>query len=124
MPYSSWPPDPETGGALNPPNRRPPTAVGVATPPPPDEEPRYRNHLLRLRRRLAEGFTGAVFAGSAVGIATVGSLATSLLAVGLGAVGGAFLYRAMQSRLRHRQGVALKLISAARRYYRKGRRAA
>lgn len=124
MPLSSWPPDPEPGGALDPPNRRPPTAVGVATPPPPRGEPRYRNHLVRLRKRLAEGFTGAVFTGSAVGIATIGSLTSALVAVGLGAVGGAFLYRALQSRPRHRPGVAVKLITAARRYYKKGRRAA
>ena len=124
MPFSSWPPDPEPGGALNPPNRRPPTAVGIATPPPPPEQPRYRNHLSRLRRRLAEGFTGAVLAGSAVGVATIGSLTSALFATGLGAVGGAFLYRALRARPRNRQGVAVKLISAARRYYKKGRRAA
>ncbi len=98
--------------------------MGVATPPPPRGEPRYRNHLVRLRKRLAEGFTGAVFTGSAVGIATIGSLTSALVAVGLGAVGGAFLYRALQSRPRHRPGVAVKLITAARRYYKKGRRAA
>lgn len=124
MPSSSWPPDPEPGGALNPPNRRPPTAVGVATPPPPQGQPRYRNHLSRLRRRLAEGFTGAVLTTSAVGIATIGSLTSALFAVGLGAVGGAFLYQAMRARPRHGPGVAVKLIWAARRYYKKGRRAA
>ena len=79
---------------------------------------------MRLRRRLAEGFTGAVLAGSAVGIATIGTLTSALFATGLGSVGGVFLYRALRARPRHRPGVALKLISAARRYYKKGGRAA
>jgi hypothetical protein len=98
--------------------------VGTATPDPPQGEPRYRNHLSRLRRRLAEGFTGAVLTASGVGFATIGTSVSAVIGVSLGAVGGTMLYRAMRSRRRHRPGVAVRLISAARRYYSKARRAA
>ena len=65
-------PDPFAAGSLQPPDRHPPTAVGVATPPPPPE-PRSRpapgaSWLRRLRRGLtsvldlADGVADAVAA--------------------------------------------------------------
>ena len=51
-------PRPEPSGALVPPSRHPPTAVGVATPPPP---PRPR--ALPGARRRRTGLLGAIGAG-------------------------------------------------------------
>lgn len=52
-----WIPDPLEQGSLEPPRRRPPTAVGVATPPPP-RGPRpshYRESRMRkIRRALSQ----------------------------------------------------------------------
>src|SRR5687768_7425046 len=44
-----WSPTPEERGWLEPPRRRPPTAIGVATPPPPPG-PRRSQHKTRLQR--------------------------------------------------------------------------
>ena len=49
-------PDPEPGGALVPPRRHPPTAVGTATPPPPRPS-------RPVRTRVSRGWLGAVRAG-------------------------------------------------------------
>lgn len=93
-----WSPQPEPGGALEPPRRNPPTAVGVATPPPPRPRPSYADRPGRRRRRLAAGFVGSLLAVSAVGLATMGSLWPALLSTGLGSVGGVLLYRALRPR--------------------------
>ena len=52
-----WLPDPQEQGSLEPPRRRPPTAVGVATPPPPrgPRRSRYREgRIHRIGRILAQ----------------------------------------------------------------------
>ena len=45
-----WLPEPQEEGSLEPPRRRPPTAVGVATPPPPRGPRRSRYRETRLER--------------------------------------------------------------------------
>jgi hypothetical protein len=52
-----WIPEPQEHGWLEPPRRRPPTAVGLATPPPPRDprHSRYREtRIARVRRVLAQ----------------------------------------------------------------------
>jgi hypothetical protein len=63
-----WTPKPQESGSLDPPRRRPPTAVGIATPPP----PRHRGgeHYARpsrLRARALVGFLGTFGGGVAIG---------------------------------------------------------
>lgn len=55
-----WTPEPQTFGWLEPPRRRPPTAVGVATPPPPRGP--HRVVARRTRRTLLDmiGMAGIV----------------------------------------------------------------
>src|SRR4051812_15578772 len=51
-----WIPEPEERGWREPPRRRPPTAIGVATPPPPrgpDVTPYYRTRVQRIGRAFA-----------------------------------------------------------------------
>ena len=53
MEHDDYRPEPEPGGALVPPTRHPPTAVGIATPPPPRPPralpaPRRRGGLFAL----------------------------------------------------------------------------
>lgn len=52
-----WIPEPQEQGWLEPPRRRPPTAVGVATPPPP-RGPRFSRYretrMQRIRRVLGQ----------------------------------------------------------------------
>ncbi len=50
-------PVPQTSGALGPPDRHPPTAVGVATPPPPPNRGRTARppEMGPLRRVLSSG---------------------------------------------------------------------
>ena len=58
-------PRPEEKGALAPPNRRPPTAVGVSTPPPP---PPFRRIVSRKASRFMQPlyiFTATSLAGGA-----------------------------------------------------------
>lgn len=45
-----WIPEPQEQGWLEPPRRRPPTAVGVATPPPPHGPRRSRYYETRMQR--------------------------------------------------------------------------
>lgn len=80
-----WPPAPEPAGDLNPPRRRPPTAVGVRTPPPPPRHPSRSTYLESSRkRRLAQAFLGA--SGAFAGIAAA-SIAVHPAAV----IGGSVL---------------------------------
>jgi hypothetical protein len=79
-----WQPDPLPSGSLNPPGRKPPTAVGTATPKPPSPEfqpTRYGVGLTRLQRIARASFGGLTFVGGAVGavVAPLG-LATVLCA--------------------------------------------
>ena len=65
-----WQPDPLPSGSLNPPGRKPPTAVGTATPRPPSPEyrpTRYAGGLTRLQRIARASFGGLAFVGGAVG---------------------------------------------------------
>jgi hypothetical protein len=61
-----WMPEPQERGWLEPPRRRPPTAVGVATPPPPGPRPR-RYHESRMQR-IGRVFAHIAFA-TAFGLA-------------------------------------------------------
>ena len=72
-----WQPEPLPSGSLNPPGRKPPTAVGTATPKPPSPGHRptlYGTGLTRLQRIARASFGGLAFVGGAVGavVAPVG----------------------------------------------------
>lgn len=92
----AWHPEPDPFGALEPPRRKPPTAVGVATPPPPGRSPRYYDRHVSRRRRLAEAFAGTVLAASATTLASLGNFWLAVMSTGLGALSGIVLYRATQ----------------------------
>ena len=120
----SWTPEPEPSGSLDPPRRRPPTAVGVATPPPPrPRQPSYVDRRMTRRKRLASAFVGSLMTASAASLATVGSLWPAVLSTGLGAVGGVLLYRAFRSS-RAPGPSALSLLHFARRLRARRSRAA
>lgn len=121
---ASWPPEPDPSGALEPPRRNPPTAVGIATPPPPARQPRYHDRTVSRRRRMASAFVGTVLTSSAVSLATVGSLWWALLSTGLGAIGGVLLYRAARPSRRISAEAGSGLASLGRRFSRKRRDAA
>src|SRR5688500_11837676 len=89
-----WPPKPDPFGALEPPRRNPPTAVGVANSPPPAGQPLYCDLRITRGRRLATAFVGTVLAGAATSVATLGGLWWALLSTGLGALSGVLFYRA------------------------------
>ena len=91
-----WIPKPDPFGGLEPPRRNPPTAIGLATPPPPNA-PRYQDRRAMRRRRMASAFAGGVLVASATTLATVGTVWSALVSAGLGALGGALLYRAIRS---------------------------
>jgi hypothetical protein len=120
----AWPPKPDPFGALEPPRRNPPTAIGLATPPPPAGQPRYYDRRVSRRRRLASAFVGTVLAASATTVATLGSVWWALLSTGLGALGGVLLYRAAQPVRRVSLERASKLTRLRRRFSRKHRHAA
>lgn len=120
----SWTPEPDPSGALQPPRRNPPTAVGLATPPPPARQPGYHDRSIARRRRLASAFVGTVLTSSAVSLATVGSIWWALLSTGLGAVGGVLLYRAARPSRQTSADAGSGLASLGRRFSRKRRDAA
>jgi hypothetical protein len=65
-----WTPKPQESGSLDPPRRRPPTAVGITTPPPP--RPRGSEHYsrrsrLQRRARALIGFLTTFGGGVAIG---------------------------------------------------------
>jgi hypothetical protein len=120
----SWLPEPDPSGALEPPRRNPPTAVGIATPPPPARRPRYHDRAVARRRRMASAFVGTVLTSSAVSLATVGTVWWALLSAGLGAIGGVLLYRAARPSRRISGEEATSLFSLGRRFSRKRRDAA
>ena len=65
-----WRPDPLPSGSLNPPGRKPPTAIGTATPRPPSPEyqpTRYGLGLTRLQRIARASLGGLAAVGGAVG---------------------------------------------------------
>ena len=66
-----WTPDPQEQGWREPPRRRPPTAVGVATPPPPRGPRHWRYRQTRIQR------IGRAFA--LIAVATAGGLAAAEL---------------------------------------------
>ena len=119
-----WPPRPDPFGALEPPRRNPPTAIGLATPPPPAGQPRYHDRRVSRRRRLASAFAGTVLAASATTAATLGSVWWVLLSTGLGALGGFLLYRAAQPVRRVSLEHVPRLTRFRRRFSRKRRHAA
>ena len=120
----AWPPKPDPFGALEPPRRNPPTAVGLATPPPPAGQPRYYDRRVSRRRRLASAFAGTVLAASATSVATLGSVWWALLSTGLGALGGILLYRAARPVRRVNPGRESGLTRFRNRFNRKRRHAA
>ena len=82
-------PEPESWGSLEPPRRRPPTAIGVLTPPPPRRPDADEAYTGFLRQRLAQGFVGTTIAalGTAIAASTGGAVGFSLGA--MLALGGA-----------------------------------
>ncbi len=86
-----WAPTPEPAGDLNPPRRRPPTAVGVLTPPPPHRPRRSAYRQPSLRRRLGQAFLGASTTFAGVAAVSIASHPAVLLAGSLIALMGARL---------------------------------
>jgi len=84
-------PEPESWGSLEPPRRRPPTAIGLLTPPPPRRPDADHAYTGFLRQRLAQGFVGTTFAalGAVIAASTAGAVEYSVGA--LLALGGARL---------------------------------
>lgn len=92
-----WIPKPEEQGWLEPPRRRPPTAVGVATPPPPRDPRRSRYRETSMQR------IGRVFAllavSTALGLAAGTFVSTPLLlALLAGLTGGRLILQRRRSR--------------------------
>ncbi|HJQ19129.1 MAG TPA: hypothetical protein VJ867_02200 [Gemmatimonadaceae bacterium] len=82
-----YPPDPEESGFLEPPRRRPPTAVGTATPPPrrPYRPGNYRGFRSRVR------IAAYSILGASLGSCTLAAFATLTpigLVVGCAALAG------------------------------------
>lgn len=90
-------PAPLPWGGLEPPDRRPPTAIGVMTPPPPSR-PSVSHRALNLRRRLALGFVGAtaIATGILVAAVTVGPIGFGIGSV-VALLGGPFLSAAVRT---------------------------
>jgi hypothetical protein len=93
-----WIPQPEEAGWLDPPRRRPPTAVGVATPPPPrgPRRSRYRETRMQLIGRLFAQLAVSTACGLAA--ATFLSLPTLVFLL-LGLTGGRAILQRRRSRL-------------------------
>ena len=119
----AWPPKPDPFGALEPPRRNPPTAVGVATPPPPSGQPLYCDLPITRGRRLATAFMGTVLAGAATSVATLGGVWWALLSTGFGALSGVLFYRATR-RVQRVELLSLKPPRLRRRFNWTQRRAA
>lgn len=119
----AWPPKPDPFGALEPPRRNPPTAVGVATPPPPAGQPLYWDLPITRGRRLATALVGTVLAGVATSVAALGGLWWALLSTGLGVLSGVQLYRATR-RVQRVELVSLRPPRLRRRFNWMQRRAA
>jgi hypothetical protein len=81
-----WTPDPQEHGWREPPRRRPPTAVGVATPPPPRGPGPTRYYETRMQR-IGRTFAQLAFA-TALGLAAGEFLPISLLASSLVSLAG------------------------------------
>jgi hypothetical protein len=96
-----WTPDPQESGWREPPRRRPPTAVGVATPPPP-HRPRRAEYFETRMQRIGRLFSQMAFA-TACGLAAGEFVPMVVLASALiGLVGGRFiLQRSGTRRARH-----------------------
>lgn len=94
-------PEPESWGSLEPPRRRPPTAIGLLTPPPPRRPDADDVYTGFLRQRLAQGFVGTTVAalGTAIAAATGGATGFSIGAIlalgGARIIGLAFRRRPM-----------------------------
>jgi hypothetical protein len=93
-----WVPKPQEDGWLEPPRRRPPTAVGVATPPPPRGPRRSRYRETRMQRigrvfaQLAFSTAFGLAAGTFVSVPILLSLLVCL-------TGGRLILRRRRSRL-------------------------
>ena len=84
---SDWTPDPQEFGWREPPRRRPPTAIGVATPPPP-RGPRHSRYLETRMQRIGRLFAQLAFA-TACGLAAGELLPMAVLASSLAGLAGA-----------------------------------
>ena len=95
MPDPTWEPEPEPAGALTPPPRVPPTAVGLMTPPPPPHHHRARRTgELRRTRVVALGLLGGIFvAAGPVAAAAVESVVGVAIGSGCVLIGGSVWYR-------------------------------
>src|SRR3954469_17126901 len=92
-----WLPKPEEQGWREPPRRRPPTAVGVATPPPPRGPRRSRYRATRMQR-FGRAFAELMFStagGRAAGAFVSMPILVSLL---IGLSGGRLILQRRRSR--------------------------
>lgn len=96
-----WLPEPQEQGSLEPPRRRPPTAVGVATPPPPRGPRRSRYHETRMQR-IGRTFAQLAFA-TAMGLAAGTFLPMPILLSSLaGLAGGRWILQRRRTPLAQR----------------------
>src|SRR4051812_19885910 len=72
-----WIPEPQEQGWLEPPRRRPPTAIGIATPPPPRGRGGSRYFETRMHR-IGRAFSQSMFA-LALGLAAANFVAMPIL---------------------------------------------
>ena len=92
-----WIPEPQEQGWLEPPRRRPPTAVGIATPPPPRGPRRSRYRETRMQR-IARAFAQLAFATGA-GVAAGAFVSVPiLLSLLVGLTGGRLILQRRRSR--------------------------
>ena len=100
-PDDDLPPEPLEAGHLDPPQRRPPTAIGTATPrpPTPPRRPRSGREGLTLLQRRARTVLAGLFTAAGTGVALATDL-WSITAAGIGvaALGLLVGYRTWRTR--------------------------
>jgi hypothetical protein len=96
-----WTPDPQEHGWREPPRRRPPTAIGVATPPPP-RGPHPTRHYETRMQRIGRAFSLLAFA-TACGLAAAEFVPIAWLASSLVGLAGFRFYLQRQHTPRSRR---------------------
>ena len=94
-----WRPEPLPSSSLNPPGRKPPTALATATPNPPSPEyhpTRYGHGFTRLERIARASLGGIAFVGGAIGSVVVPVGLATIVCVTTCAVGLLIARRSMR----------------------------
>ena len=96
-----WHPEPQEEGSLEPPRRRPPTAVGVATPPPP-RGPRPSRYFETRMQRIGRAFSQLMVA-TALGLTASNFVSIPILVSALACLtGGRMILQRRRSRFAQR----------------------